>query len=107
MAEDKLGRVGVYLDDEAVLRAMDGELSGRFVPLKKAKDGSCEGRGKTALVTLEQFGELYGQIEETVGRIAAGMRSGSAEARPRRTPAEDPCAYCASRWICRIGGDGR
>lgn len=107
MAEDNLGRVGVYLDDEAVLRAMDGELSGRFVPLKRAKDGSCEGRGKTALVTLEQFGELYGQIEETVGRIAAGMRAGKAEARPRRTPAEDPCAYCASRWICRIGGDRR
>ena len=103
MAEEKLGRVGVYLDDERVLRAMDGELSGRFVPLKETKDGRREGRGKTELVTLERFGELYEEIGETVGRIAADMRAGRAEARPRRTPAEDPCAYCSSRWICRIG----
>ena len=103
-AEEKLGRVGVYLDDEAVLRAMDGELAGRFVPVKETKGGGYEGRGKTALVTLEAFGELYDQIGETVGKIAAGMRSGSAEARPRRTSGEDPCAWCSSRWICRIGG---
>jgi len=102
-AEKNLTRVGVYLDEEDVLRAMDGELSGRFVPLKETKGGGWKAVGKTALVTLEEFGALYEEIGETVGRIAAGMRAGDAGAKPRRTPGEDPCAWCGNRWICRIG----
>lgn len=102
MAEERLGRVGVYLGDEDVLRAMDGELSGRFVPVKETKDGGWVGRGRTALLSLEEFGALYEEIGATVGKIAGAMRSGEAGASPRRAPNEDPCAYCSSRFVCRV-----
>ena len=102
-AEESLGRVGVYLDDEAVLGAMDRDLSGRYVPIRASKDGGYTGRGETTLVTLEQFGALYDQIGQTVSRIAGEMRSGAAEAKPRRTSAADPCSYCANRVVCRRG----
>ena len=38
-AEEKIERVGVYLDDPDILRAMDKELDGKFVPVKESKDG--------------------------------------------------------------------
>jgi ATP-dependent helicase/nuclease subunit B len=100
-AEKNLVRSGIYLDDEEVLRAMDRDLSGKYVPVKAAKDGGITGRGGTTLLTLDQFGELYGEIETVIGRIAGEMRSGAAEAKPRRTAAADPCSYCGNRFVCR------
>ena len=100
-AEDKIERVGVYLDDPEILRAMDKELGGKFVPVKESGDGSLVGRGKTTLVTLEQFGELYEQLARVIGKIAGEMQSGVAAAKPQRTSGVDPCAWCANRYVCR------
>ncbi len=99
-AEEKIERVGVYLADGDALSAMDSALDGRFVPVKAKEDGYA-GLGKTALLTLDEFGGLYEQIEEVVGRIAREMRSGAAEARPRRTDGNDPCKWCAAKYVCR------
>ena len=107
-AEKEIGREGVFLGEEDALRAMDRELSGRFVPLKETKEGELVGKGKANLITLEKFGELYEELNEVIGRIAGEMRSGAAEARPRRTDGPDlPCGWCAHRVICRRAEDGK
>ena len=81
---------------------MDRDLSCRYVPVKKDGNGCLTAKGKAAvLATLEEFGALRGQIEEVVGQIADRIRSGSAEARPQRISAYDPCETCAHRVICR------
>ncbi len=102
LAEDQIERVGVWLDDEEALRAMDRELSGVYVPVKEGKDGSLQGKSKSAaLATLEEFGEICEQVERVIGEIAGRMRSGSAEARPTNVTGYDPCAFCAHRMVCR------
>ena len=101
-AEGQIERAGVWLNDEEAVRAMDRDLSCRYVPVKKDGNGCLTAKGKAAvLATLEEFGALRGQIEEVVGQIADRIRSGSAEARPQRISAYDPCETCAHRVICR------
>ena len=101
LAEEKIERAGVWLNDEEVLRAMDRELSGRYVPVKENKDGSLAARGRANLATLEEFGEICGEVESVIGQIAGRIRAGSAEAKPQRVSGYDPCASCAHRVICR------
>ncbi len=105
LAEKKIERAGVLLGEEEVLRAMDAELGGKYVDIRRGKDGEFAGRGKTTLVSLEEFGTLYDEIARTVGKIAGEMSSGAAEARPRRTyaggTASDPCDTCGNRYVCR------
>ena len=101
MAEAQIERVGVYLDDADALRAMDRELGGTFAPLKTDKEGRITALGKSELVSLERFGEIYEQMNATIGQIAGQIRSGEAAARPRRTGAALPCEYCNLKAVCR------
>ena len=101
LAEEKIERTGVWLNDEAVLRAMDRDLSGRFVPVKEGKGGTLSAQGKAGLATLEEFGAICEQVDTVIGQIADRIRSGSAEARPQNVSGFDPCAVCPHRVICR------
>ena len=103
-AEGQIERAGIWLSDEAVLRAMDRELSGRYVPVREDKNGGLAASGKANLATLEDFGRICGEVETVIGEIAARIRAGSAEAKPQRISAFDPCENCAHRVICRRQG---
>ncbi len=103
-AEGQIERAGIWLSDETVLRAMDRELSGRYVPVREDKNGGLAASGKANLATLEDFGRICGEVETVIGEIAARIRAGSAEAKPQRISAFDPCESCAHRVICRRQG---
>lgn len=96
---DGIGRSGVYLKDEEVLDAMDAGLSGKYVPVTRKKDGGLTGRA--TLQDLEEFGNLYGQMRETVGKIAGEMKTGVSCAAPKVRNGSDPCSYCSMRPVCR------
>ena len=96
---DGIGRSGVYLKDEEVLDAMDAGLSGKYVSVTRKKDGGLTGRA--ALQDLEQFGALYGQMRETVGKIAGEIKNGVSCAAPKVRNGSDPCSYCSMRPVCR------
>ncbi|MBQ8510845.1 MAG: PD-(D/E)XK nuclease family protein [Clostridia bacterium] len=99
MVSDKLSRRGLLLDDGDVLRAMERELSGRYLPIKVKKDGSFS--KSDALRSLEDFGGLLHSIEDTVREIGLEIKRGNASARPMRTKAHDACKYCKMKPICR------
>lgn len=85
-------RTGIFLADEGVLNAMNG--TGNYFPVKKMKD----------LVTMEEFGKLYGELEKTIVRIGAEIRDGVATAAPLARNGKSPCEYCSHYPICRRGG---
>ena len=96
---DGIGRSGVYLKDEEVLDAMDAGLSGKYVSVTRKKDGGLTGRA--TLQDLEEFGNLYSQMRETVGKIAGEMKTGVSCAAPKVRSGSDPCSYCSMRPVCR------
>ncbi len=103
-AEKGLDRSGLFLEDEHILRAMDHDMAGAFIPVRLKKDGTFY-KG-APLETLEGFGSLMNEVRETVCAITKEMVGGRADADPisRTHPdtGRDPCAYCAMRAVCRI-----
>ncbi len=99
MVSDKLSRKGLLLEDENVLRAMDTELSGKYLPVKIKKDGAFS--SSASLTSLEGFKTLLSSIEDTVGRIGEEIKRGNASAKPIQDKKHDACKYCAMRPVCR------
>ncbi len=88
---------GLFLKNEDVLRAMDPELEGKWIPVK----ASDLGRNKANLMGMEAFLTLKTEVTETVLRYASELREGKAYACPMKTTGNDPCQYCRMRAVCR------
>ena len=99
MAADKLKRSGLLLNDPDVLKAMNRELSKKFLAgIYQKKDGQIVG---DALTSADEFEELYTQINDTVKSIITELRKGNAGASPLRYGQNDPCEFCKMKPVCR------
>lgn len=99
-AADSLKRSGLLLNEEEILRAMNSELSPKFLAgIKQNKDGILTG---SALTDRQVFGEIYDQLANVIETITQKLRSGVAHATPFSYSNQDPCAYCNMKPICRI-----
>lgn len=98
-ADKQLSRKGIVLDDEDVLRAMDSELAGKYIPCRQLKKGGMSSPESRA--TAEEFDQLYAQLGQTIRRVAGELHDGSAHARPRKHNKEYPCKTCPVKPICR------
>ncbi len=102
LSVDGVSRSGILLADEDVLTAMDRELGGKFVSVKRAADGGLKSSAtSTTLVSAEEFGALYGDLSSVIGEIAVQMKRGVADARPKLVSGRSPCDYCDMKPICR------
>ena len=99
LAKNALGTKGLLLKDENVLRAMEQNLKGKYIPVTLKNDGGFTAASSVA--DLETFGKTYSDVVETLGRITTEMKSGDAEARPRKHRQDDPCSWCSYYPICR------
>ena len=103
-ADSELKRQGIVLDDEEVLRAMDSELSGKYIPCKFSKTKGLD--SPEARASAEEFEALYAKLDNTIRRVAGEMRRGRANASPNCYGGRNPCANCAAGPICRAAGKG-
>lgn len=100
---------GLLLEDEDVLRAMDEEISGIFIPVKRlAKEKVIEENGEekvvkfsetSPLVTLSELGKLKQYTESLICEMVQELHQGRIEA----IPLEDgsvSCSYCDFRSVC-------
>ena len=98
-AENELRRSGVILNDEDILLAMNDELSPRFLAgVKRSAKGEIKG---APLVSSEAFGDIFGQLEETIIKISNELVKGIADASPMQIDGDSACRYCNMKPICR------
>lgn len=100
LAEENVARSGILLGDERVLTAMEEDLAGRFIPVKRKKDGMSSKYTRT----MEEIAEMEAQMCDTIAAIGADMASGNAAAvprDPREIHGQDACEYCKMKPICR------
>lgn len=98
LAEKNADRSGVLTDDEHVLRAMEAELEGKYIPYRKDNKRYNADLSEAEMAAMEQT------MLDTVARVGAEMCSGAAGAVPQILHSEDPCKYCAMKEICRTAG---
>lgn len=89
---------GVVLDDEGVVRAMEEEIGGRYIPVKVNKDGTYSKNSK--LMTADEFSAMKDYIDKVVGKMADDLTDGRIEASPLCEKNSSPCNFCDYYSIC-------
>lgn len=95
---------GILLDDAAVVRGMDRDATGLFVPFSFSKSGAP--RASAKLASMEKLGAIERHISGLVLEMARGLYAGEIEAAPLRTKGHCPCDACDYRPVC-LHEDGR
>ena len=90
---------GLVLEDEMVLRAMDREGTGAFIPVSRTSNGKL--RRSKKLADLEKMGRIEQRIETLVGQMAEELYDGLIDASPLVRRNERPCDWCDYRTVCR------
>ena len=101
---------GILLNDDSLISSMDSEIDGssQVIPVKiSKKEGVYVPAAGGCLMTKEEFGELYEQVDMQVKRICTELCAGNIEIRPKRESRKDmegnyrtACRYCRYRSIC-------
>jgi len=89
---------GLLLDDPDVLRGMERDLAGVFIPVKQNKSGAPDPRA--ALASREELGSLARKVEELICDMADELRAGNISAQPVSGLDYSPCEYCDYRAVC-------
>ncbi len=87
---------GLILDDPDILRAMEADLGGIFIP------AGLNGKGELVteqLVSLEQFGIIRRHIEGLLSKMVTTLHEGDIAAVPQKRTYL-PCDRCAYHDIC-------
>ncbi len=100
-ANSALTRKGLLLDDKEILKAMEKNLGGRYIPVKLKADGSYT--AASPIQTLNDFGILMRDISDTVSKLSTQLKDGRADAIPQKKGGHNACEYCPQKPVCRIG----
>lgn len=95
---------GLVLDDEVVLKGMDRDSTGKYVPCKFGKTGKRLASGKIA--QKDKLDRIEMHLETLVAQMAGGLYEGQIDAVPLCTQEASPCTVCDYRAIC-LHEDGR
>lgn len=91
---------GILIDDEEVLRAMEKDLSGKYIPVKVKKDGSLY--ASSSVVTLSDMGRLLGNAADIAAKLAAEIKKGGVKKNPLKCKEKNSCSFCELLPLCRF-----
>ncbi len=101
--EGYFGASGLLLADEdlSLLRAMEPDLGGKYIPVSLDKSGKLSRKSQKAVTDTEGFAALRQEIADVVGKFGQNIRKGIADATPLSDAKHDGCEYCKMRPVCR------
>lgn len=94
-ADDELCMNGLILNDETVLKAMEPDGSGNYIPYFPHN-----ARKKSSLAAKEDFARLEKQVFRVLAQIGENLHSGNIAVDPVDTKTGSACAYCDYRSVC-------
>lgn len=109
-ADACMGRSGIVLGDEEVLRAMErlepGQLKARFIPVSySAKDGTV--KKESSVATKEQFETMKTHVGGVLGDMYSALKAGEMECTPYIRSSDSACDRCEYRQICQFDPNRR
>lgn len=92
---------GLLVCDEQVVRAMDRENSGEFVPsLKINKNGELSKTGAASFIQKESFNDIFNYIERLLKTTGKSILSGDISINPVDSLDSPACKYCDFAAVC-------
>ncbi len=99
--DKELKRIGLVLEDDDLLEAMERGGTFRFLPVGRVKQGGFT--AASCIASAAQMGRLLRKTESTLRSLARTIADGDVEATPYRTGREDtPCRFCDFREACHF-----
>ena len=93
---------GIVLEEEPVLRAMEQELEGKYIPAKRKKDESFT--SDSHVKSREEFQKLRRMVYQNIREMAEDLTQGHIAPLPVRWKGgRMPCACCDYRALCGNG----
>lgn len=92
-AASRLRREGLLPDSEELLNAVSHSKSASVLGSSKTR--------KARLTSEAEFEALFTELTDTVARIGAEMKSGSATVAPADQNGKNACSYCPYQAVCR------
>lgn len=99
-AANSFKKSGLVLADTNVIRAMEQDGGGVFIPTRLNTDGSISAKSSSAK-TLEEFEALEIQLKKTLRSMGERLMSGDMAINPIEDKDVNPCAYCEFKSFCR------
>lgn len=85
---------GIVLRDERVLRGMEQEGRGFFIPVKYKQDGTPDAR--SMLYTMEEFGVMARHMKKLIAQMGTQLHKGQVPA----APTGETCRFCSFAAVC-------
>ena len=85
---------GIVLNEDSILRAMERDGGGVYIPVRRKRDGTPDAR--SSLYTMEQFGVLTRHMKTLIGKMASHLRAGEIPA----APLGEICEWCSFASVC-------
>ncbi len=90
---------GLLLGDPEILKAMEEDGKGIFIPAKTA-EGGRNSEAWSSLADLESYGRIFSYIDRKLIKMAGDLFDGRIERSPITDGNNDPCKYCDYRTAC-------
>ena len=100
LLEKEMTMSGLVLDEEAVIRAMDGtfEQESVILPVSYKKDGTPS--AKASLASAKTYGLLQQYAVTLAAQTAKRIQTGEIAVRPTQNGRQLPCDYCQFQPVC-------
>ena len=86
---------GIIVDDIDIIKGMEHDVNGRFIPVTLTKSGAFSKRSK--LIKAEDFVRLKRKIDMILKQMALNLHKGEIPVLPAK---EDVCKYCDYSSVC-------
>lgn len=102
--DNSLAMNGLLCEDEELIRQMERENAGQFVPkLSYTNSGSIDKRTSAkTYIKKDGFGLIFKKIDKVMEDIATKLGSGDIAVSPMDCAGEDACKYCDFSSVCGI-----
>ena len=100
LLDKELRRIGLVVDDQKVLRAMERDGAYRFLPVRVKRDGGFTAESHVA--SPEELERLLRLTEAQAARAAALVRAGDVEAQPYEDGQRTACDWCDYKTACHF-----
>lgn len=88
---------GIILDNTDVIKGMEKDANGVYIPVSIKGDTIVDKSG--SLVTLEEFGALFSQVDKSISEMATCLCDGDISGVPAKG-IYDACAWCPYLSVC-------
>ncbi len=104
--DKKLRMNGIVLDELQVLRGMEEQLSGKYIPVSLDKQNSIKKGCSNSVISNSQLNMIFDKAEQKIKEMSLSLDEGDIAAVPSEGCNYDACKYCVYNAVCgHLPGD--